>query len=192
MEENYMKNAAISLTVVCLIFIAGSLLTSCDKRSKSESNQQTLNEYAARSSSQQPALYEDIEGGSASAQPSNQVSEAPAALDGNGEIIKPDGSYKWTQTFVESNYSGKTAFTGETAVIVINSDGNGMINEFIPCRLNGDELIIEYSMGDAGNSTTSGTLKITTFEGKKHIEGNVNTSNPDGFTVKEIWIMDEQ
>lgn len=130
--------------------------------------------------------------------PVNQSSGKPATSVGSDnsgdatDVPSPDGTYKWTQTFIESNFSGKTAFSAETAVIVINSDGSGMINELIPCRLKGDELFIEYSMGDAGNSTTSGTLKITTIDGKKHIEGIVNTSNPDGFSVKETWVMDEQ
>lgn len=139
-------------------------------------------------------FFEDTESSTSVIQASEQPATFSDSDNGNfaNKTPSPDGTYKWTQTFVESNYSGKTAFTAETAVIVINSDNSGMINEFIPCRLNGDQLFIEYPMGDAGNSTSTGTLSITTIDGKKHLEGTITTSNPDGFTVKEIWIMDAQ
>lgn len=189
-----MKNVAKFLKVslgVCLIIVTASFLTSCGYISEEE--REAADKQRA-SSSPAPALYEDIQSGAASVQPSNQVSEAPAALvdDYNGDVVKPDGSYVWTQKFVESNTASTPAITAETAVIVIGSDGRGTLNEFIPCRMNGDELFIEYPWGDKGNTSTSGSLKITIINGTKHLEGDVKTSNPDGFYVIDHWIMDEK
>jgi hypothetical protein len=126
----------------------------------------------------------------------NQTAKQPAVSSANNgnqmDNSKLSGTYKWIHKNLESNCGGTAVAIGDVVEIVINSDGSGRFNTSIPFRLSGNELLIDWPLGDKGNSTMVGTLSITTIDGKTHLEGSVKTANPDGFYIKETWVMDKQ
>jgi hypothetical protein len=138
-------------------------------------------------------LMED-KGNGTSTNPTAEQSASSNANDSSQiDNTKLSGTYKWIHKNFESNSPGATAVAiGDVVQIVINSDGSGTFNTSIPCRLSGNELLIDWPLGDKANSIMTGRLNITTVDGKTHLEGSVKTENTDGFYIKETWVMDKQ
>lgn len=137
-------------------------------------------------------LMEDKETGTSTSHTAEQPVSSSASASGQIDNSKLNGTYTWIHKDLDTNCGGTAVAVGDVVELTINSDGSGVFNTSIPCRLSGNELLIDWPLGDKGNSTMTGTLSITTVDGKTHLEGSVKTDNPDGFYVKETWVLDKQ
>jgi len=171
-----------ALQLVFLLFISVFLMAACASKPEGKGYQGDTT-----------LMMEDKENGTASNPTAGQSASSSAKNSSQIDKTKLNGTYKWIHKNFESNSPGATAVAiGDVVEIVINIDGSGKFNTSIPFRLSGNEMLIDWPLGDKGNSRMTGTLSITTVNGKTHLEGSVKTANTDGFYLKETWVMDKQ